>query len=57
MLLHGIHMEREEEVEQKLNGNEVWSLREMSLSWGRLERLAQDRDAFRALVGGLCTRK
>jgi hypothetical protein len=32
-------------------------MREMSLSWGWLERLAQDKDAWRALVGGLCTCK
>jgi hypothetical protein len=30
-------------------------MREMNLSWGRLERLAQDRDVWKALVGGLCT--
>ena len=24
-------------------------------NWGQLERLAQDRDAWRALVGGLCS--
>ena len=31
--------------------------KELSLTWGRLERLAQDRDAWRTLVGGLCPRK
>jgi hypothetical protein len=32
-------------------------MREMSPSWEQLERLAQDRNAWKALVGGLCTRK
>ena len=31
--------------------------KELGLTWGRLERLAQDRDAWRTLVGGLCPRK
>jgi hypothetical protein len=29
----------------------------MNLSWGRLERLAQNRDASDNLICGLCTRK
>ena len=31
--------------------------KEFGLTWGKLERLAQDRDAWRSLVGGLCPRK
>jgi hypothetical protein len=47
MPLHGIHMEREEEVEQESHDYEVRSqMREMSLSWRRLERLDQDRDVL-----------
>ena len=29
-------------------------IKELGLNWGKLERLAQDRDAWRTLVGGLC---
>jgi hypothetical protein len=58
MQLNEIHRERKEEVDQNHMQQSVESeMREMSLSWGRLERLAQNRDAWRALVGCRCTRK
>ena len=32
-------------------------IKELGLNWGKLERLAQDRDAWRTLVGGLCPKR
>ena len=32
-------------------------IKELGLTWGKLERLAQDRDAWRTLVGGLCPKR
>jgi hypothetical protein len=32
-------------------------VKQMGKTWGQLERLAQNRDAWRELVGGLCPRR
>ena len=50
----GTHRERESEAAQETPGAATETKR-TCYSWGRLERLAQDRDAWRAFVGGLCS--
>ena len=53
----GTHRERESEAAQETPGAAIWRLKQRGWdeTWGQLERLAQDRDAWRDLVGGLCS--
>jgi len=42
-----------EKKERPTSSLETWT----GHTWGQLKRLAQDRDAWRTLVGGLCPRR